>query len=70
VERPDPTLVELALYRGMTKWLKRAARDPFGVAPILDYLWRCSIEAMNLSVLYHGRDLEREAVTAELVLRE
>ena len=39
-------------------------------APILDYLWRCSIEAMNLSVLYHGRDLEREAVTAELVLRE
>jgi hypothetical protein len=70
VERPDPTLVELALYRGMTKWLKKAGREPFGVAPILDYLWRCSIEAMNLSVLYHGKDLEREAVTAELVLRE
>ncbi len=70
VERPDPTLVELALYRGMTKWLKKAGRDPFGIAPILDYLWRCSIEAMNLSVLYHGKDLEREAVTAELVQRE
>ncbi len=67
VERPDPTLVELALYRGITGWLKKAGRDPFGVAPILDYLWRCSIEAMNLSVLYYGRNLEREAVSAELV---
>ncbi len=67
VERPDPTLVELALYRGITGWLKKAGRDPFGVAPILDYLWRCSIEAMNFSVLYHSRDLEREAVSAELV---
>ncbi len=67
VERPDPTLVELALYRGITGWLKKVGRDPFGVAPILDYLWRCSIEAMNLSVLYYGRSLEREAVSAELV---
>ncbi len=67
VERPDPTLIELALYRGITVWLRRAGRDPFGAAPILDYLWRCSIEAMNLSVLYHGKDLEREAVAAELV---
>lgn len=67
VERPDATSIELALYRGMTRWLKKEGRDPFGVAPILDYLWQCSIEAMNLSVLYHTRDLEREAVAAELV---
>ncbi len=67
VERPDATSIELALYRGMTRWLKKEGRDPFGVAPILDYLWRCSIEAMNLSVLHHTRALEREAVVAELV---
>jgi len=67
VERPDPTSIELALYRGMTRWLRKEGRDPFGVAPLLDYLWRCSIEAMNASVLYHTRDLEREFVTAELV---
>lgn len=67
VERPDATSIELALYRGMTRWLKKEGRDPFGVAPILDYLWQCAIEAMNLSVLYHTRDLEREAVAAELV---
>jgi len=67
VDRPDPTSIELALYRGMTRWLRKAGRDPFGVAPILDYLWRCSIEAMNLRVLYYGRDLERETIAAEIV---
>jgi len=67
VERPDSTSIEHALYRGMTRWLRKEGRDPFGIAPILDYLWRCSIEAMNLSVLHHTKDLEREAVAAELV---
>ncbi len=67
IDRPDPTAVELALYRSITRWLRKEGRDPFGVAPLLDYLWRCSIEAMNLSVLYQGKDLEREVVAAELV---
>jgi len=67
VERPDSTSIERALYRGMTRWLRREGRDPFGIAPILDYLWRCSIEAMNLSVLHQTKDLDREAVAAELV---
>ncbi len=67
IERPDPTAVELALYRGMTKWLKKEGREPFGAGPILDYLWRCSLEAMNLSVLHQARGVEREAVAAELV---
>jgi vacuolar-type H+-ATPase subunit C/Vma6 len=52
----------------MTRWLRQEGRNPFGTAPILDYLWRCSIEAMNLSLLYQGKDLERELVAAELVM--
>jgi vacuolar-type H+-ATPase subunit C/Vma6 len=68
VERPEPTLIEIALYKGMTRWLRAEGRKPFGVGPILDYLWRCSIEAMNLSILYQGRDLERDIVSAELVV--
>jgi vacuolar-type H+-ATPase subunit C/Vma6 len=67
IERPDSTAIELALYRAMTRWLKKEGRDPFGIAPILDYLWQCSIEAMNLSVLHSTRDLERDLVAAELV---
>jgi vacuolar-type H+-ATPase subunit C/Vma6 len=68
VERPEPTMVELALYKGMTRWLRKEGQEPFGVGPILDYLWRCSIEAMNLSVLYQGKGLERDIVAAELVM--
>jgi vacuolar-type H+-ATPase subunit C/Vma6 len=64
---PDSTQVESALYKGMTRYLRKEGRDPLGTGLILDYLWKCSIEARNLSLLLAGRDLEREAVSAELV---
>jgi len=63
----DVTGVETALYRGTTRHLRKEGKDPLGVGLILDYLWRCSIEITNLSVLLSGKDLEREAVAAELV---
>ena len=67
VTAPDPTQVEVALYRGITKYLHKEGRDPLGAALILDYLWRCSLEVMNLSLLLAGKDLEREEIAAELV---
>ncbi len=67
IDAPEPTKVELALYKGLTGFLKKEGREPFGIGLILDYLWRCSLEVMNLSVLFHGKDLERELVAAELV---
>jgi vacuolar-type H+-ATPase subunit C/Vma6 len=67
LETPDPTKVEIALYKGITRFLKKEGREPFGAGPILDYLWKCSLEVMNLSVLFYGKDLERDMVTAELV---
>ena len=66
-EQPNPTILETSLYKWITRYLRQTAKDPFGVGPILDYLWRCSVEAMNLGVLFYGQDLERDAVTAELV---
>lgn len=67
LDTPEPTKVELALYKGITLFLRKEGREPFGAGPILDYLWRCSLEVMNLSVLIQCKDLEREAVAAELV---
>jgi vacuolar-type H+-ATPase subunit C/Vma6 len=67
LERPEPTAIETALYRGMTRWLRKEGKDPFGIAQILDYLWQCSLEAMNASVLGQTRGLERELVLPELV---
>jgi vacuolar-type H+-ATPase subunit C/Vma6 len=67
IETTDPTKLETVLYKVMTRFLKKEGREPFGAGPILDYLWKCSLEVMNLSVLFYGKDLERETVTVELV---
>ena len=67
LKAPDPTQVEVALYRGVTKYLHNEGRDPLGAALILDYLWSCSLEVMNLSLHLAGKDLEREEIAAELV---
>lgn len=63
----DITKVESALYRGITTVIRKEGRDPLGEGFILDYLWKRSLEATNLSILVSTRDLEREAVQAELV---
>ncbi len=60
--------LENALYRHITAFLKRAGREPLGIGPVLEYLWRCSTETMNLSILFHGREIEREIIRAELIL--
>lgn len=67
IDRSDPSKIELALYRGLTAFLKKEGREPLGPAPILDYLWRCSVEVMNLNILSSGKELERDLVSAELV---
>ncbi len=64
---PGPTQVEVALYRGISKYLRAAGRDPLDVALVLEYLWRCSLEVTNLSLLLAGKDLPRETIAAELV---
>jgi vacuolar-type H+-ATPase subunit C/Vma6 len=63
----DNAKLEASLYRGITRSLKKAGRSPLSIGPILEYLWRCSIEAMNLSVLCYAQGLERDLVAAELV---
>lgn len=61
------TDIETIMYRGITKRLRKAGRDPLGFGVILDYLWRCSIEVMNLGVIFHGKGLERDVIAAEIV---
>jgi len=63
----DPVRLEASLYRGITRSLKKEGRSTLSIGPVLEYLWRCSIEAMNLSVLCHTQGLERHLVAAELV---
>lgn len=67
VSSADLNGVEASLYRGISKSLKRYRRESLGTGPVLDYLWKCSIEAMNLGILSYGLKLKRDVVAAELV---
>jgi vacuolar-type H+-ATPase subunit C/Vma6 len=64
---PGRSNIENTLYKNISVFLRKAGRDPLGAGPILDYLWRASIEVMNLSILFYCRDMEREAIMLELV---
>lgn len=66
-EGPGRSNIEKVLYRNITIFLRKAGRDPLGIGPVLDYLWRSSIEVMNLSVLYYAREMDRDTVKTELV---
>lgn len=63
----DPKRIEAWLYRSISRWLKRKSRTSPGIGPALEYLWRCSIEAINLSILFYGKDLDKDTVAEELV---
>lgn len=67
METPDAANAEIALYKSITRFLRREGKEPLGPALILDYLWKCSLEVMNLSVLFSAGEFEREAVISELV---
>lgn len=67
IQKPDATNIEKSLYKGITQFLKRAGREPLGIGLILDYLWKCSIEAMSLSILLYGSNIDRETTEAELI---
>lgn len=66
-EGPGRSNIEEVLYRNITVFLRKAGRDPLGIGPVLDYLWRSEREVMNLSILYYGRDMDRDTVKTELV---
>ncbi len=59
--------IEISFCKMVTRFLRKAGREPLGVGLILDYLWRSSVEATNLSILFYGSGINREAITAEIV---
>ena len=66
IEKPDVANVESSLYRMTTRLLRRAGREPLCAGVILDYLWRCSLEARNLSILFYGSVIERDTLASEI----
>jgi len=67
-DSPLPISLENSLLKGMKRFLHRARREPSGVGLILDYLWRCSLEARNLSTILTGRELGKETLAEEVIV--
>ena len=63
----DPFNPEPQLFGWLTGKMRRLGREPLGVGLVLDYLWRCFVEAHNLSLLIHGEGLDHETLSAELI---
>ncbi|HEY5513038.1 MAG TPA: V-type ATPase subunit [Geomonas sp.] len=62
-----PDNLEQFLLCRLTRQVRRLGRDPLGIGRILDYLWGCSVEARNASLVHHGAALGDSALAAELI---
>ena len=67
VDRPDAARVENALQRRLTGKIKKWEREDPDVGLVLNYLWRCAMEAKNLSIIHYGHELDRGILKEELV---
>lgn len=67
IDASDIKDIENIFFKGITKYLRRKGRGPSDISFILDYLWRCYIEARNLSVILYGKDINREIIAGEII---
>lgn len=67
VKELRPPNFESTLLRGLTKKIKIMGREYADIGFILDYLWRCSVEVKNLSIILYGREIDRNILKEELV---
>lgn len=67
IEGPDASRVENGLQRRLTGKIKKWERECPDAGLVLNYLWRCAMEAKNLSIIYHGRGIDRSILKEELV---
>jgi vacuolar-type H+-ATPase subunit C/Vma6 len=59
--------MEQSLLHGLTRLLRRAGRDPLGLAVIIEYLWRAEIAVHN-KLLRNALSTDREDLLEEVML--
>jgi len=59
--------MEQSLLHGLTRLLRRAGRDPLGLAVIIEYLWRVEL-AMHNQLLRQTLSDDRQALLEEVLL--
>lgn len=59
--------MEQSLLRGLTRWLRRAGRDPLGLSVIIEYLWLAQL-AIHNQLLRQALAIDREELLGEVLL--
>lgn len=59
--------LESALLAGLSRRLRRQGREPLQPGVLLDYLWRCHVEARNLELLRRAAGVPEELLARELI---
>ena len=67
IEEPDAANVEHAFLKSLTGQIKKWERECPDIGLILHYLWRCYIEAKNLSIISYGEKIDKNIIKEELV---
>ncbi len=67
IQEDDPAVFERALFRRLSKKVQKAGQDPLGVGLLLDYLWRCYMQALNLRIVLYRGDAKKEILEGSLI---
>jgi hypothetical protein len=67
VGKPAAASIESALLKGISGQVKKMERESPDIGLILNYLWRSSLEARDLSILYYGNKIDKDIIREELV---
>ncbi len=68
IREDDPAVLERMLFKRLSKTVRKAGQDVLGIGLILDYLWRCHIQALNLRLILHREDAKKETLEESLIL--
>jgi hypothetical protein len=63
----ETTKMEQSLLNGLTRLLRRAGRDPLGLAVIIEFLWKYQL-ALHNRLLRRLLSSEREELFGEVLL--
>jgi hypothetical protein len=67
IKEATASSMENALQKHITRQTKIMERQSSDIGLILNYLWRCSIEAKNLSIMSYGNKIDKTVIKGELV---
>ena len=67
VGEPTAASIESALLKGISGQVKKMEGESPDIGLILNYLWRSSLEARDISILYYGNKIDKDIIREELV---